>query len=389
MAWNNPDPNNPWGKNSGDSQQPPDLDEVLKDMQNKFSNLFGKKIKSSGNNGNDGSDGNNNITGKFKFFGTGIGISILLIIYLLTGFYIVDPDEKGVVTQFGKYHSTTTSGANWHIPWPVQARQVINVTVMRQVPHQKTLMLTKDENIIDIDMAVQYNIKNPENYLFEVQSPDESVVQVVSSATRAIIGQNTMDTIITEGRSQIAQQIKTQIQKILDLYKTGIHIQTVNMQSAQPPEAVQAAFSDANKAREDKQRFINLAEAYRNKIVPLASGDAKKIIEQAKGYKEKVIKIAEGETARFDKIYKEYIKAPEVTRKRLYLETMQHVFSNTSKIMLDTKSNNIIYVPLDQILKQAPNKNAVKLTTEQEQDINTAAEQENTKDGNQPKRRIR
>jgi membrane protease subunit HflK len=211
----------------------------------------------------------------------------------------------------------------------------------------------------------------------------------VSSATRAIIGQNTMDTIITEGRSQIAQQIKAQIQKILDLYQTGIHIQTVNMQSAQPPEAVQASFSDANKAREDKQRFINLAEAYRNKVVPLASGDAKKIIEQAKGYKEKVIKIAEGETARFNKIYKEYIKAPEVTRKRLYLDTMEFVFSNTSKILLDTNSSNIMYLPLDQILKQGPKKNLVELTTEQEQDIDTAAEQENTKSGNQPKRRIR
>jgi modulator of FtsH protease HflK len=385
MAWNNQDSNNPWGKNSG-GQQPPDLDEVLKQMQNKFSGLFGKSNNKKSSDG--GGTGGNDFSNKFKFFGSGIFIAIIVIIYILTGFYIVDPDEKGVVTQFGKYHSTTSEGPNWHIPWPVQSRQVINVTVMRQVPHQKTLMLTKDENIIDIDIAVQYNIKNPENYLFKVQNPDETVVQVVSSATRTVIGQNDMDVILTTDRSGIADKIKTQIQKVLDSYQTGIHIQTVNMQSAQPPEAVQAAFSDANKAREDKQRFINLAEAYRNKIVPLAQGEAKKILEEAKGYKEKVIKLAEGEANRFSQLYEEYRMAPEVTKKRLYLDTMEEVLSKTSKIVIDTKSNNIMYLPLDQILKQNVNPKEEELTTEQEQDIDTAKEQQKIKNQRQ-KRRIR
>jgi membrane protease subunit HflK len=212
-------------------------------------------------------------------------------------------------------------------------------------------MLTKDENIVDVDISVQYNILDTKAYLFNVLNPDDTVRQVAESAIRETIGQNKMDVVITGGRSAIAAKTQEEIQEILDEYQTGIHIQTVNLQSAQPPEAVQAAFSDANKAREDKQRYINQAEAYRNEIIPLAKGQAKQELERAKGYKERVVKQAEGETQRFAKVLEQYTLAPEVTRERLYIEAVQEVLTNSSKVLIDSSgNNNLMYLPLDKMI---------------------------------------
>ena len=344
MSWNEPGGNkkDPWGNNNND-QGPPDLDELLKNLQNKLSSIFGGSGKS---NGSDGETPNNNAPTV-----TGLIAAVALGLWLLSGFYIIDPAEKGVVTQFGRYIDTASSGPNWHIPYPIQQVVKVNVDQTRVVRLNAQSMLTKDENIVDVDISVQYNILDTKAYLFNVLNPDDTVRQVAESAIRETIGQNKMDVVITGGRSAIAAKTQEEIQEILDEYQTGIHIQTVNLQSAQPPEAVQAAFSDANKAREDKQRYINQAEAYRNEIIPLAKGQAKQELERAKGYKERVVKQAEGETQRFAKVLEQYTLAPEVTRERLYIEAVQEVLTNSSKVLIDSSgNNNLMYLPLDKMI---------------------------------------
>lgn len=347
MSWNEPGGNkkDPWGSNN--DQGPPDLDELLKNVQNKISSILGGK----GNNTNKTSGDNNGAS-----FPVGLVLAFVAVVWLLSGFYIVDPAEKGVVTQFGRYVSTSDSGPNWHIPYPFQQVIKVNVDKTQDVPLRSQSMLTKDENIVVVNLSIQYNILDSKQYLFNVLNPDETVRQVAESAIRQTIGQNTMSDVITDGRSAIAAKTHDEIQSILDDYKAGINILTVNLESAQPPEAVQAAFIDANKAREDKQRYINQAEAYRNEIIPLANGQAKQEIEIAKGYKARVIKQAEGQTQRFVKVLEQYKKAPEVTRERLYIEAVQEVLTKSSKVLIDSSgNNNLMYLPLDKMIGQQQN----------------------------------
>ena len=339
MAWNEPGKNDkdPWGrqKNSGS-----DLDALLKDFQKFFKDVFNSNI--GGNNTEPPSKKN-----------IGFLASIILAIYLLSGIYIVDDGERGVVLQFGKFNEITLPGPHW-IPRVIQTVEIVDVAKIRSV-QQKAVMLTEDENIVSINFAIQYDIKDASNYIFNLREPDITLRQAGESAIREVLGKNSMDFIITEGREEIASRTKLLLQSVLDSYISGINVQTVNILEAQPPEQVQDAFSDAIKAREDEQRFINEAEAYRNEIIPLARGKAKQIIEESKAYKVKLINSAEGEASRFKQLYKEYQKAPEVTRERLYLEAVESVLENSSKVMIDIDGgNNLMYLPLDKIISSTP-----------------------------------
>lgn len=342
---------NPWG---GGNQTPPELDEVLKDFKNKFGNVFGG-----------GSSSKPNLpaipkTGGFKYL-----LILALLVWLLSGIYIIEPAEKGVVLRFGAFQEETGQGPHWHLPYPIETLNRINVEQIRttQIGYRdavrnrrggnvssESLMLTKDENMIDAKFAIQYKINDVQAYLFNVANPDITLRQAVESAIRQVVGKNSMDYVLTEGRVAIADSIQEKSQELLDAYKVGLLITTVNMQDAQPPEPVQAAFSDAVKAREDKQRLINEAQTYANDILPKSRGKAARMIEEAKAYKSEVVSKSEGEAARFKQVLTEYEKAPEVTKERLYRETLEIVFSNTSKVVVDSKANSMMYLPIDKLL---------------------------------------
>jgi membrane protease subunit HflK len=347
MAWNEPGGNNnqdPWGNKKNSSGGPPDLDEVFKNLQNKLGGLLGNKGPS----------------GKMPSGGAGLGgkglaflLGAIFLFWMATGIYIIQPAERGVITRFGEFISSSMPGPHWHAPWPIESLEKVNVDQIRSVRLNAQPMLTKDENIVLIDMSVQYNINSAENYLFQVKFPDTTLNQVAESAIREVIGQNNMDPIITQGRSAIAQSTMDAMQTILEQYNTGLTVTTVNLEAAQPPEEVQESFSDAIKAREDEQRYINEAEAYSNEVVPQARGDARMILEEAKAYRTESIKAAEGESARFISLLGEYKKAPEVTRERLYIESLETVLSNSNKVLVDSDSgNNMMYLPLDKLMGQ-------------------------------------
>jgi membrane protease subunit HflK len=347
MAWNEPGGNNndPWGNKKNDSG-PPDLDEVFRNLQKKLTGLFGSKGSS-----NSGGSGGVQLPGSFGPIGIVVGLVLLAAIWLLSGFYIIQPAERGVILQFGQYAKTTQPGLHWRIPWPVQALERVNVEQNRSVALQSQKVLTKDENIVEIDMVVQYNIKDAAEYLFNVQDPDGTLQQATDSALREVIGQTDMDPIITQGRSVIASSASVKIQEILDSYNTGVLVTTVNLERAQPPAEVQAAFSDAIKAREDEQRFINESEAYANEVIPRARGDAAIALEEAKAYRTQVLNAAQGEANRFEALLEEYAKAPEVTRERLYIESIESVLSSSSKVMVDVDGgNNLMYLPVDKLM---------------------------------------
>ncbi len=365
MSWNEPggDKKDPWSGRK-DENGPPDLDEVIRSFQEKLSGIFG-----GGNSGNGDSQG-----GSLKSLGI-IALGIL-ILWLLSGFYIVDEGRRGVETRFGAYIATTEPGLNWRFPAPIDQVQIIdilNVQVVEvgyrsggrqglgSVPRE-ALMLTKDENIVDVRLAVQYQVKNAKNYAFNVSNPTATLKQVTEGAERGVIGSSTMDFILTEGRSEIVASIQHEIQKVMDTYQSGILITTVNLQDAQPPEQVQGAFEDAIKAREDKQRLINESEAYSNEVIPVARGAASRIIQESEAYKARVIARATGEVSRFSQLLKEYKKAPKVTRQRMYIESMEQVLSNTSTVMVDVKgSNNLLYLPLDKLGNQSSNTGSNKM----------------------------
>lgn len=352
MSWNEPGSpkKDPW---SGRDQQesPPDLEEVLKSVQDRIVRLFG---------GGRGSGGSLGSPGRVA----GLVGAAAVAIWLLTGIYIVDEGNRGVVQRFGRYVETTMPGPHWHIPKPIERVTVVNVEQQRivEVGTRSTgrstqdtatgeaLMLTQDENIVDLHLTVQYQIKDAKEYLFSVLSPDATLKQVTKSAQRAVIGKNTMDFVLTEGRSDVADEVKTEVQRMLDDYGTGIRVITVNLMDAQPPEEVQPAFADAIKAREDEQRLKNEAEAYSNDVIPKARGAAARLLEEAEGYKQRVIARAQGEAGRFSQLLAEYEKAPEVTRERLYLEGMQDILGRANVTMVDVKgSNNVFYLPLDKL----------------------------------------
>ncbi|MBZ0070414.1 MAG: FtsH protease activity modulator HflK [Thiohalobacteraceae bacterium] len=359
MAWNEPGGGkDPWGGRGGD-QGPPDLDEIVRKMQAKVGGLFG---------GRKGGGGNGGVGGGGKY-ALSLIVVAAVIAWLAFGIYIVQEGKRGVVLRFGQFSEVTMPGPHWHIPFPIEQVQIVDVGQRRfvevgyrsgaggsgqvSVPSE-ALMLTRDENIIDIRIAVQYQVKDPREYLFMVRDPDVTLKQVTESAIREVVGKSNMDFVLTEGRSEVAMQSKELIQGILDQYNAGLLVTTVNLQDAQPPEEVQDAFADAIKAREDEVRQKNEAEAYANDIIPRARGAAARVLEEGDGYKLSVIAKAEGESSRFEQVLTEYSKAPEVTRKRLYLDTMQQVLANSSKVTMDvSKSNNLLYLPLDQMLQGA------------------------------------
>ena len=343
MPWNEPGSGNkdPWSKRPRD-QGPPDLDELLRKLSSRFGGLFGGK--GGGGGGRGGSKGSS--------IGIGVIGGILLIGWLISGFYIVGAGEAGVELRFGAFQTTTGPGPHWHIPYPIETVEIVNVTEIRSAQHKAT-MLTQDENIVDVELAVQYLVKSPEDYVFQVRLPDASLRQAMESAVREVVGKSKMDYILAEGRAQIADDTKQLLQSVLDDYKTGLLVTTMNMQQAQPPEQVQDAFADAIKAREDEVRFRNEAEAYSNGIIPQARGEAARIEQEAAAYQDKVIAKSEGESARFLKLLAEYAKAPNVTRDRLFLDAVESVLASSSKVMVDVKQgNNLLYLPLDKIMSQ-------------------------------------
>ena len=295
------------------------------------------------------------------------------MIYFLSGIYIVNDGERGVVLQFGEFHSITTPGPHW-VPRIVRSYEIVDVSKIRSV-QQKAVMLTEDENIVSVNFAVQYDVKDASNFIFNLRDPDETLSAASESAIREVLGKNKMDFVITEGRESIAQSTQILLQTVLDSYQSGINVQTVNILEAQPPEQVQDAFSDAIRAREDEQRYINEAEAYRNEIIPLARGKAKQIIEEAKAYQVKLIKSAEGEALRFTKLFEEYQKAPEVTRERLYLESVESVLGSSTKVMIDLDGgNNLLYLPLDKILEPRLSEKSTNQSAKTDDSTNTLAD---------------
>jgi membrane protease subunit HflK len=350
MPWNAPGGGNndrdPWS-NKGGEQGPPDLDEALRKMQEKLSGLFG------GGKGGKGGPTSSGPTGGGKAAGLGGAglIGAALVMWLLYDMvHIINPAERGVVMRFGRYVTALQPGLNIRFPRPIEQVVRVDVDRIRTILH-KTRMLTEDENIIEMEIAVQYKVKDAADYLFRVRSPDPTLKQATESALREIIGRSKMDYVLTEGRGDIVVQAREMIQQIIDEYQTGLVITSVNMQDAQPPEEVQNAFEDAIKAREDEQRFINEAQAYANDIIPKARGDARSRLEDAMGYRQSVIARAEGEASRFEQLLTEYKKSPEVTRQRLYLDAVEQVLANTSKVMVDVEGgNNLLYLPLDRLM---------------------------------------
>lgn len=360
MAWNEPGKSgqDPWGggNKSGKKEEPKgpnkrnesELDELLKKAQQMFSGGGGGKF-SSGIGGVGGS----------------VILLVLLVVWLLSGIYIVDTAERGVVTRFGALVEETIPGPHWHLPYPIESVRKVNVDRIRtaEIGYRsdsqnragsvlaESLMLTRDENIVDIRIAIQYRVQKASDYLFFVSDPDESLRAASESAVREIVGKNTMDFVLTQGRNEVVAMVRQLTQKNLDMYQTGILITSVNLQDAQPPEQVQAAFADVVKAREDRERLINEAEGYSNKILPEARGKAARIVEEAQAYRDQVVARSEGQASRFNSVVAEYKKSPQVMRERLYLQTMTNVLANTSKVLLgSTDSNNLMYLPLDKMM---------------------------------------
>lgn len=356
MAWNEPGRGNqqdPWrqGNKKGGDNQPPDLDKLLVDLQNKLKGFFGG---SSGNGGNGQGPKQafppSGPTGmKFSFKAIAAAV---LVIYLLSGIYIVAPAERGAVFQFGRFIKEVEPGPHW-LPPIIRSKKIVNVEQVHTSRHSN-LMLTKDENIVFVELTVQYRVGNLENYLFNVVDPVYSLEEATDSALRQVVGISTLDEILTEQRAKVRDEIRQQLDETLALYQSGLLVTDVAMQPARAPNEVKEAFDDAIKAQEDEQRMINQAQAYRERIVPVAQGHAERILADARANASEVQLRANGDVDRFEAILPEYKKAPAVTRKRMYLDTMSRVFIDSSKIVVDTKGgNNVFYLPLDQIMKEA------------------------------------
>ena len=366
MAWNEPGKSDqdPWGNsggsgNNGGDKKPPkksnndDIDQLLKKAQSILGGAGGKL-------GDSGSG-----LGGIGGLGGSLILAVIVVVWLLSGIYIVDPAERGVVTRFGAFVEETKAGPHWHIPYPIEKVRIVNVDQVRtaEIGYRsdvsnrsgnvlnESLMLTKDENIVDLKIAVQYQVESANQYLFELTDPDQTLRAVTESSLREVVGQSTMDFVLTQGRDEVVARVQTLAQERLDAYKTGLRITSVNLQDAQPPEQVQSAFADVVKAREDRERLINEAEAYANDILPKARGKAARELEEASAYHDRVIAQAEGESARFSSIVAEYKKAPEVTRKRLYIDAVSSVMSKSSKVFVGSdSSNNLLYLPLDKMV---------------------------------------
>ena len=353
-------------QNNNHDQGPPDLDELLNDLGKKIGRLFGRKESaqknSKPNNGSSQSE-----VPQDQLPVTTI-VLVIALIWAATGFYIVDQGSRGVVLRFGKNTEVTMPGPRWHIPFPVESVEVVNLeqvrtlevgyrssgnSVARSKELRESLMLTDDENIIDLQFAVQYNLKSAENFLFNNRSADASVRGAAESAIREIVGKSKMDFALYEGREEIAVKAKKLMQEILDRYNTGINVTSVTMQNAQPPEQVQASFDDAVKAKQDLERQKNEGQAYANDIIPKAKGAASRLTSEAQGYRVKVESEAKGNASRFEQILTQYNRAPEVMRDRIYIEAQEQILSNISKVIVDQKnSNSLLYLPLDKLIQQ-------------------------------------
>lgn len=349
-----------WGNRNNDG--PPDLDEVLRQFSRKLNNLFGK----SGNNGGQAPDSEPRAIAILPIVG------LILLIWFATGFYIVDQGSRGIVLRFGKHIETTTPGPRWHIPYPIESVSVVNMEQVRTIEVgyrsaeggsgrskelRESLMLTDDENIIDLQFAVQYNLKSVEDNLFnnrfaeDNRNADNSVRSIAETAIREVVGKSKLDFALYEGREEIVASTKKLMQEVLDRYKTGINVVSVTMQNAQPPEQVQAAFDDAVKAKQDLDRQINEGQAYANDVIPKARGTASRLAAEAAGYKLRVENEAKGNASRFEQILTQYQRAPEVTRQRLYLDAQEQILSSVSKVVVDQKGgNSLLYLPLDKLL---------------------------------------
>jgi modulator of FtsH protease HflK len=353
MSLNDPQ----WGKRSNNSG-PPDLDEIWRNVNRRMNELFGRRRESP--DGGDGGGGGMHL----PLGGAGMLIVLVVVIWLASGFYIVDEGRRGVVTRFGKYTETTQPGPRWHLPFPIETVELVDFSQVktievgyRNTPKNKidkeAVMLTDDENIIDIQFAVQYNLKSAEDYVFNNRRPDQIVAYVAESAIREVVGKAKMDFALYEGREQIAKQTEQLMQQNLDRFGTGVFVQKVTLQNVQPPDKVQAAFDDAVKAGQDRERLKNEGQAYANDVVPRARGMAARLLEEANGYKSEVEQRAQGDAQRFNQVLVEYQKAPGVTRERLYLDAMQSVLGNSSKVLVDQKSGSLLYLPLDKLIQQS------------------------------------
>jgi membrane protease subunit HflK len=349
MSLNDPQ----WGRRP--NQGPPDLDEIWRDFNRKLNGLFGRR--------GGGGDGPQGPDAKKVGGGAGLLAGLVFAVWLASGFYIVYEGQRGVVLRFGKFAEATMPGPRWHLPYPIETAEVVNVAGVRSVEVgyrnnvkskvlKESLMLTDDENIVDVQFAVQYVLKSPTEYLFRNRAPDDAVLQAAETAIREIVGKSSMDFVIFEGRAEVAARAHKLMQEILDRYGTGISISKVTMQNAQPPEQVQASFDDAVKAGQDRERQKNEGQAYANDVIPKARGMAARLVQEAEGYRQRVIEQSEGDAARFRQVVSEYNKAPQVTRDRLYIEAMQQIMTNTTKVLVDQKGgNNLLYLPLDRIMQ--------------------------------------
>ena len=359
-----PDPRRP-GRRDG----PPDLEELWRDLNRRLSGLFGGR-KGSGPRDTPPSGGGFSPNSRSTKAIAGIVIAVVVLIWLASGFFIVQEGQTGVILQFGRYKSMTGAGIQWRLPYPLQSNEIVNLSGVRTVEvgysgslrtkvPRESLMLTDDENIIDVQMAVQYRLKDAPEYLFNNRNPDEAVKQSAETAIREVVGRSKMDLVLYEGREQVAIQVATLAQQILDRYRTGILISSVTIQNAQPPEQVQAAFDDAVKAGQDRERAKNEGQAYANDVIPRARGNASRLLQEADGYKQRVIAQAEGDASRFGQVVAEYAKAPVVTRQRMYIDTMQEIYSNAVKVMVDPRTgSNLLMLPLDKLLQQAAQETA-------------------------------
>lgn len=380
-----------WGRGSQDDKQnqngnqdnkrpssdgPPDLEQLWRDFNVRLNRLLGGK--KGGGGGPDSGGG-----GGFKpdMRGAGLGAvvvaAIAAFLWLVSGFFIVQEGQTAVVMTFGKVSHMTPAGFNWRWPAPIQSHEIVNVSSVRTVEVgyrgsaknkqlQESLMLTEDENIIDIQFAVQYRLKNAADWLFNNRDQEEVIKQVAESAIREVVGHSKMDFVLYEGREKVALDVGQLMQQILDRYKSGVQVANVTMQGVQPPEQVQAAFDDAVKAGQDRERAKNEGQAYANDVIPKARGAVSRLLQEAEGYKARVMSTSEGDASRFKQVLVEYEKAPAVTRDRIYLETMQEIFTNTTKVMVDAKSgNNLLYLPLDKLISQSVATDAAAKTAAQ------------------------
>jgi membrane protease subunit HflK len=352
---------------------PPDLDEVWRDFNRRLSGLFGGKKGGHGGGprnpwGNNGGGGGGSGSSLPSFNINPAMIIALLVglvlIWLASGFYIVQEGRASLVLRFGEYKYSSGAGFNWRLPYPIEEHELVDIAQLRQATvgyrgergagqARDSLMLTRDENMIELQFAVQYRVGNPEQYLFNNTRPDDIVVQAAETAMREVVGRSLADAVLYENKEAIGREVLNITQRIADRYESGLTIVNVTIQNVQPPEEVQAAFNDAIKAAQDAERVKNEGQAYANDVIPRARGAADRLIEEAEGYRERVIATSQGDAERFTRVVAEYSKAPAVTRERLYLETMQEVFTNVSKVIVDSKSNsNLLYLPLDKIIQQ-------------------------------------